>query len=341
MLRKIIHITLLLSVALILSAQENHFSQFYSAPQYINPAFAGDAAHIKAGGAVRLMQPLPNQYVINTLIHYDHKIRNQSNGLGFVFYNHTEQLSHSKFQLNYSHTIRLSKTLWLKAGLGASVNQRKTSTGNYYYPDQYNNLGLNGNPTMESNLNDNSVFPGLATGLVLYNKLLWVSLSGDYLNKPEENFAGQNSFYPMKFSFMTGMLFPLNKTTSKRRFSRFGGLDPYSSLGPILGITKQASYVEYSGGLAYHLKPVFGGIHYRHQHDYSIDDKSKAYRSVVLMAGYRQEEFSFTYSYDYSLSKYSVNRSGAHEISFISYFSSWKNDEKRYDMVPLPNQLLY
>lgn len=324
-----------------LHAQENNFSQFYTSPQYINPAFAGDASHIKAGGASRLMEPLPNQYMANTLLHFDYKVRSQHNGLGFLFFNHTEKLSHSKLQVNYSHTIRLSQTTWAKGGLGLSINQRRSSASSLNYPDQYNNLGLTSNPTLEPGLNDNSVFPGVSAGLLLYNQILWLSLSGDYLNFPKEEFAGQKSTYPMKLAVLTGMLIPINKRTSKRRFSRFGGLAPYSSIGPIFSFITQDMYHEYSGGLAFHLKPVFGGLHYRYQHDYRISDSELAYDAIVFMCGYRQEEFSFTYSYDMSLSSYGVNRSGAHEISAIFYLSTWKSDEKRIDLVPLPNQLLY
>jgi type IX secretion system PorP/SprF family membrane protein len=284
-------------------AQENHFSQFYTSPQYINPAFAGDVAYMKTGGATRLMQPLPNRYIVNSLLHFDYKIPHHQGGVGFTFFHHTEELSHSKFQLNYSYTIRLSKNSWLKLGLGASINMRRTNTADLTFPDQYNNYGLTGNPTAETALKDNTIFPAVATGAVLYNEILWMSISVDYLNLPKENFAGKDYTYPMKFSFLSGMLYPINKTTSKRRFSKFGGLEPYSGIGPLIAVTIQDKYLEASGGLAVHIKPIFGGVHYRYQHELKNSSVEYAYKGLVLMAGYRQEEFSCTYSYDYAFTK--------------------------------------
>jgi type IX secretion system PorP/SprF family membrane protein len=340
MLKRLFYIVFVITPLQLSEAQENNFSQFYISPQYINPAFAGDASYIKAGLATRLMQPLTGTYIINSLLHIDYKLLNHHSGIGMTFFQHTEELTHSKLQLNYSYTIRLSNNAWAKAGLGLSFNQRYTRSKAFTYPDQYNNYGYVGNATTEPSLHERSFFPGVSAGAIIYNEILWLSLSGDYLNMPTENFAGQNTVYPMKISFMAGMLYPLNKTTSKRRFSKFGGLEPYSCIGPVISITSQNKYVEASGGIVLHIKPIFVGMHYRYQHDF-INPDNTAYKALVFMAGYRQEEVSVTYSYDFSLSQYSINRSGAHEIAIILYFSSPKHDLKRQDLVPLPNQLMY
>jgi type IX secretion system PorP/SprF family membrane protein len=308
---------------------------------YLNPAFAGDAHHMKAGCSSRVMPQIIGGYLVNTLLHFNYKMINQTSGIGITFFNHTETLSHTKLQANYSHMIRLSEKSWIKGGLGVSINQRSTKSKSYHYPDQYDNLGFTGNPTEENNLKERSFFPGISAGIVAYSEMIWVSISGDYLNLPTENFAGQKVTYPLKLSFLSGILFPINKTSSKRRFSRFGGIKPHSSVGPVISFIYQDKYVEASGGLAFQHKPVFAALHYRYQHDYKLPDNTYAYNALVLMAGYRQEEFSLTYSYDYSLSEYTVNNLGAHELSVIFYFSSMKEDYKRHKLVPLPNQLFY
>ena len=337
--RLILLLTIVLSVPV--PGQENHFSQFYTSPQYINPAFAGDAHFMKGGIASRIMQPTAGDFIINSLAHFDYKLINQTSGIGATLFNHTETLNHLKLQVNYAHTIRLKETLWVKAGLGLSINQRAAGSRSYLYPDQYDRYGPTGDPTAEPTLQDKVYFPAISAGAVLYNDILWLSISGDYLNRPTENFAGQKTNYPMKVALLAGVLYPLNKTTSKRRFSKFGGLAPYTSIGPIVSLIYQGEYVELSGGLTFNQKPFFGAIHYRYQHDYKFSDTKYAYKAIVLMAGYRQEEFAVTYSYDATLSDYSINRRGAHEISAIMYFSTWKEDYNRLGLVPLPNQLFY
>lgn len=329
-------------LSLIGFSQENHFSQFYSAPQYLNPAFAGDAHYMRAGLSTRYMKPLPAKPIVNSLLHFDYKITNQNNGLGFTLFSHTEVLNHIKLQVNYSHTIKLSKNKYAKAGLGISLNQRSSNASGMTFPDQYDLLGYTGNPSAEPLLKDNCYFPGISAGAIFYNEMLWISLAGDYLNLPRENFAGQQNTYPAKFLAATGLLYPLNKRkTSKRRFSKFGGLKPYSSLGPVLSYVQHGKFTEISGGISATIQPFYGGIHYRYQHDFTIDNNKYAYNAIVLIAGYRQEEFTLAYSVDVSFSNQTVNRNGAHEFSFTWYFSGVIEDYKRNALVPLNNQLLY
>jgi type IX secretion system PorP/SprF family membrane protein len=341
MLKLPLHIILVLFIFASLGAQENNFSQFYSSPQYLNPAFAGDALYMKVGGATRIMQPTPDSRIINSLLHFDYKIPNQHSGLGVTYFHHTEQLAHSKLQVNYSYSVSIKEHVWVKGGIGVSVNQRRSHANELQYPDQYDNYGYTGVSTAEPFLIDNSVFPGLAAGVVLYNKSTWFSLSGDYLNMPTENFAGVDSKYPLKLSFMMGMLFPIDKATSRRRINKLGDLKPISNIGPIFSVVKQDQFIEASGGLSILVNSVFGGLHYRYQHDFNVTDDSYAYKALIVMAGYRHELFSLTYSYDYSLSQYTVNKNGAHELSIIFYPSSSKKDRDKHDLTPLPNQLLY
>lgn len=335
-------IFLLLIFAKISCAQENHFSQFYNSPQYLNPAFAGDAAYRRISSSSRVMKPVAGFTIFNTLLQYDLKPVNQNSGFGVLVYNHSEFLSHSKIQFNYSYTIKLSKTGWAKGGLGISGNQRRSNANALKYPDQYDDFGFTGASTIEPSLYDNSFFPAVNAGVILYNNYVWFSFSADYLNRPKENFAGEKNIYPIKIITSTGFLFPLDaKKTAKRRFSKFGGLKPFSSIGPVISFIRQGKYAEFSGGCAFHLQPVYGGIHLRYQHDFALESSSYAYKALVFLVGYRQEEFTIAYSYDASLSNYTINRNGAHEISLSFYFSHFKEDLKRHALVPLVSQMLY
>jgi type IX secretion system PorP/SprF family membrane protein len=325
----------------IAKAQENHFSQFYTAPQYVNPAFAGDTDYMTSGATSRVMKPNSDSYIVNTLLHFGFRPLNQKSGVGFTFYKHTEQLSHSKAQFNYSYSFQFGNSAWINAGLGISMNIRSTAKNELSFPDQYNQYGHTGNTSAEPTIHENSIFPGLSAGIVIYNKVLWMSFSGDYLNQPQENFAGQNNTYPLKISFLSGLLFPVGTSTSKRRINKFGDLKPHSSIGPIVAFSTQNKYIEISGGVSGVYKTIFGGIHYRYQHDYKQETAEFAYKAMVLMTGFRQDLFSFTYSYDYALSNYTINKAGAHEISVIFYLNTKKRVQESIPMIPLMNQLMY
>lgn len=331
-----------ISQGLLIFAQENHFSQFYNSPQYLNPAFAGDAYYLRLGTASRYMRPYADLPIVNTLMYADFKMIDYHSGLALNFYHHNEALSHTKIQINYSYTIQMKNNSWIKSGIGFSFNQRKSGATDLKYPDQYNILGYTGNSTIEPMLTDKSIFASVAAGFIVYNKFLWISFSGDYLNRPVENFAGLKSIYPMKMGGAAGFMYPLNKNhSSKRRFSKFGGLKPFSKLGPIISYQFQGDFGEFSGGLAFSVQPFFGGIHYRYQHDFRLTDNNYINKAMSIMLGYRQEEFMLAYSYDIPIKSTTINRNGAHEISFVMYISSYRHDHKRNALVPVPGELIY
>ncbi len=335
-------IILLFLIPFGLFGQENHFSQFYNSPHYLNPAFAGDAAFIRTGTHSRIISPVAGFPVINTLLHYDMKLINYHSGIAVNLFNHTEELRHFKIQFNYSYTFRINNNAWVKGGLGVSFNQRRSSSTTRKFPDQYDITGYTGAPTAEPLLNDNSNFSGVAAGIILYNKYLWVSFAGDYLNRPTEYFAGTKSIYPIKIGGAVGFAYPLgHQSTARRRFSDYGGLKPYNSIGPVFNYQYQGMLGELSGGLSFNSQPAFGGIHYRYQHDFRITDTKYIFKAISIMLGYREEEFMIAYSYDISLSKTTINRNGAHELSFSLYFSYFKNDHKKHALVPTPSQLVY
>jgi type IX secretion system PorP/SprF family membrane protein len=324
-------------------AQENQFSHFFNSSQHINPAFAGDVDYMRTGAGTRLMKPLIGSTpVINSIVQFDYKLLDYHSGIGVTLYNHSEQFDHLKFQVNYSYTFQLSRSGWAKGGLGISYNQRNSNGLALKYPDQYSNTGYTGDPTTEPSLHDKSSFPSLTAGIILYNRYVWFSAAGDYLNHPTEDFAGQSTVYPFKFNGALGFLYPLDKNkSSKRRFSRYGGLKPSSSIGPQLSYSQQGKYTEVTGGVYCAVQPIYGGVQIRFQHDFALASNEYSYRAIVFMAGYRQEEFTLAYSYDLSISSNSVNRNGAHELSLAFYFSHEKQDHKRHQLVPLVSQMLY
>ncbi len=321
--------------------QESQFSQFYSTPQYLNPAFAGDVRYVKVGTSSRIIPLTSGSTILNNLLTLNYKLKDQKSGLGFIFFDHTESLRHLKTQLNYGYSFRLKEALWVKPGLGISFNERSTVTTSLLFPDQFDDYGPTGDPTNESSLTDRSYFFGISSGIILYNKIFWLSFSGDYLNQPVETFASTTTKYPMKLNFLGGLLIPLNKTSSKRRFSKLGGLSPYTTLNPIVALSYQNRYFEADAGITFNHKPVFAGINYRYQFDYRESDTKYAYEAVVAMLGYRQESFSITYSYDITISDYVYNRNGSHELSLIVYFTNWRPGYNQGTLVPLPNQLFY
>ena len=329
------------SCTVLLFCQENMLTHYFSAYSLYNPAMAGDTRFAQVQLVERLQPTVSDVLISNTLFSLDYKLRNNRSGIGFHINRSASVFSEIQAKINYSHTFLLFRRIWIKGGLGISFNTINTHTATYRFPDQYDQYGYTGNPTQEPSLNEKENFVGFSSGAAVYNDQGWASLAFDNMNRPNVNFAGDKSHTPVVLITSAGYLFSFDKNKrGKRIFNRDGGLKPYSSLGPVASLYKNGDFQVINAGVHAFMKPVFWGVSFRYN---SINNRyfSEGVSSINMLAGYRTEIFSLAYSYDFITSRTPTNYKGAHEISLIFYFFSMREDYKKYDLFPYPNQLLY
>lgn len=335
-----VFILLHITVATII-AQENIFSQYFSTGTFYNPALAGDTRFIQMQVMERL-QPLVSGMMMNNLLFsVDYKIQNHRSGIGVHVNQRTSAFSETQVKTNYSHTFLVKRKIWVKGGLGISWNCVNTNAYSYKFPDQYNMYGYTGDPTREPSLNEEAMFAGFSAGMAAYMEQGWFSLAFDNINRPVVDFAGSEERAPLLFITNMGYLFPIDKgKKAKRMFTRYGGIVPYSSIGPVLVFYKNGSFQSAGIGINAFTRPVYWGIQYRYN---SINKPyfSEGVASVNFMAGYRNELFSVSYSYDFMVNRTPTNKKGAHEISVAYFFYTIREDYKSYSLFPYPNQLMY
>ena len=338
---KLIVILLALQYITILYSQENQLTHYFAASSYLNPACAGDTRYIQIG-LVNRIQPLTSATPIyNTLLSVDQKLRNYHSGLAFTIDQRTAGFRETQCKINYSYTWSLSLNYRVKGGLGLSWNFMNSNANDYHYPDQYNRFGITGDPTNELNLNEKDNFPALAAGFLFYNEFGWISFSADYLNRPRQNFAGKDIRMPVFIAVHGGYLFQIDKYQRPRRIiNPKGGLEPYSSIGPVAGFYRHGPFYMYKIGLNSFLRPVFAGLAY-HQYNYIRENILDGISSLNILLGYRSESISISYSYDFMISRTATNYQGAHEISLVYYIYTIKEDYKKNKLIPFPNQLMY
>jgi type IX secretion system PorP/SprF family membrane protein len=307
----------------------------------LNPAMAGDTRFAQIQLVERLQPTVSNVLISNTLLSLDYKLRNNRSGIGLHVNRTSSIFSETHMKINYSHSFLLSRRIWIKGGLGISFNTINTHINAYTFPDQYDQFGYTGSPTMEPSLNEKASYAGFSSGMAVYNDLGWVSVAFDNINRPNVNFAGSKNRIPLLMIVSTGYLFSFDKNKrGKRIFNRDGGLKPYSSLGPVASFYKNGDFHVFSAGIDAFTKPVFWGISLRYNSIYNRYF-SEGVSSVHLLAGYRTEVLSVAYSYDLIVNRTPTNFKGAHEISLIFYFYSIREDYKKCSLFPYPNQLLY
>ncbi len=328
-------------LSLLLSGQENIFTHYFSANSFYNPSMAGDTRFAQAQLNERIQPTVSNLLITNTLFSFDHKLQNHRSGIGVYINRRTSIFSETQMRSNFSHTILLFKKVWVKGGLGISLNTINTHASTYKFPDQYDRYGYTGNPTHEPSLNEKAVYAGFSAGLAIYYEQGWLSIASDNINRPVVDYAGTESRTPLLFSTTIGYLFPIDKgKKAKRMFTRYGEIEPYSNVGPVASFFKNGDFQILSFGINAFMRPVFWGIQYRFNSVYN-QYLSEGVSSVNLMAGYRNDILSIAYSYDFVVNRTPTNYKGAHEISLIYYFYTIKEDYKKYKLFPYPNQLMY
>ena len=343
--KKISYISLLIGLLFqrnpLLNAQENTLTHYFSASSYDNPASAGDTRFIQVGFINRIQPLTSTSPVYNTLLTYDQKLRNHRSGIGFTINQKVSGFKELQIKLNYSHSWTIFTHFGMKGGLGFSWNFLNSHASSYFYPDQYDRFGITGEPTHEWKLEEYENYPAFAAGMIMYNEFGWLSVAGDYLNRPRQEFAGKHTNVPISWSIHGGYLFQLDKYQRPRRIiNPKGGLEPYSSIGPVAGFHKQGPFYSYNFGINAFLHPVFAGISYR-KFNFSGENILQGVSSLNLLLGYRNEKLSVAYSYDAMISRTATNYQGAHEISVIIYLYTIREDYRKNTLIPFPNQLMY
>jgi type IX secretion system PorP/SprF family membrane protein len=321
--------------------QENYYSHYFASSSQINPAFAGDTRFGCFQIDNRLTQNSGAKLIRNTMVSYGQKLPNYRSGLSIVFNQNSKEYKETLVKLNYSYTVAVNRKIWLKTGAGLSWNFLNSNANNYLYPDQFNQSGYTGSSTFEPSLDERTNYPAFAAGFIIYSENSWISVSSDYLNRPKQQFAGQVESVPITWSIAGSYMIPLDKyKKSKRIFLKGGGLDPYSSFGPVIAFSKQGPFNMSTIGIDAFLRPVFCGIEY-HNNSFSKNLMSSGISTLAFLLGYRNESISLAYSYDFRIDQNTVNYRGAHEISLVYYLYTIRKDHLKNKLVPLPNQLMY
>jgi len=95
---------------------------------------------------------------------------------------------------------------------------------------------------------------------------------------------------------------------------------------------KQKSYKQLDMGLYWYNNPFVLGFWYR---GIPVIKPFPNQDSFSILAGYKNDQFSIGYSYDFTISKLLGSTGGAHEVS-ISYSFNTRIQRSKNHMVPCP-----
>ncbi|MCB0569044.1 MAG: type IX secretion system membrane protein PorP/SprF [Phaeodactylibacter sp.] len=309
-----------------LKGQDPVYSQFFAAPLQINPAFAGTTLSPRVTVNYR-NQWSPYQGGYDTYsVSYEQSIESLNSGLGIMVMGDDEGngiYSTTRFSAIYGYRVQVNRDLAIRFGIQAGLIQRRLDWDLLILPDQIDPIegptGPGGPLPSEDLPPDNlnrSMFD-IGAGILAYGQRAYGGLSLQHLNSPDESLLEVNNNLgvgiPLRITLHGGVEIPL-QTGNNRRGEAF--------ISPNLLIMKQGEFAQVNGGAYFGLGKFFAGAWYRH----TINNVDAA----IALAGVRYGIFRLGYSFDFTLSRLNLQRSGgSHELSLSINFDDSAEARRR------------
>jgi len=316
------------------TAQDPQFSQFYAAPLYLNPAFAGATQQSRVGLNYRNQWPAIDANFVTFSAYYDTYIDSKNSGVGLLMMRDTEGragLKSTSVGLQYAYQLYITEWLTFRPGFQVAWYNRNVNFSDLTFGDQFDpNTGeLTGSPTSESFGSTSKNFVDLAAGGVIYTKNAWLGVAAHHLNTPNQAFSesAEVKDLPMKLSFHAGYKIQFaSGTMGTGLYAR----PQERSLTPTFQYKSQGEFDQLDMGLYLTLEPIIFGVWYRGLPTKGVQGFSNN-ESIVMLLGFTKKGgkgdiLNIGYSYDYTISQLGASSGGAHELS-ISY--SWNNSDPR------------
>jgi type IX secretion system PorP/SprF family membrane protein len=312
--------------------QDFQFTQFYAAPIYLNPGFAGSTKQTRVNNNNRIQWTgLTYAKSYNTYsVSADHYLKKYKSGIGMIAnYNSagSGDLRSVELGVVYAYHIDISEKWKIRPGLQASLVSRSIDFNKLLFGDQIYKDGIA--PLSQDRLSSPTKnFFDFSSGFVLYNKNLWLGFAGHHLNSPNQSLAGEKSILPPTYTFHGGYkIFLTDKSPYKKSYTK----KPESSISPAFLYKSQGKFDQLDIGLYFYFEPLVLGVFYRglpllkaYKKGYGNSD------AVAALIGIRLGSFNFGYSYDITVSKLAVyNSGGSHEISLCYIFDMSNGNRKK------------
>lgn len=329
-------VTLILSVCVLCAvsalAQDPQFSQYYQAPLYLNPAFAGITPQQRLTFNHRIQWPNLPQAFSTFAASYDIWVDELRSGFGVLAT--TDKMGSAGWRtttasLLYSFKVKISDKLVFSPGLnfGYGINGLDRTKLRLGDGIEFNGQSLD--PALAA-LGNQQYFD-FGSGFLFYSKSLWLGAAFAHMNKPNLSILNSTTRLPMKITVHGGAKIEL--LNGLRSGSRVSYLTPsfiYMSQGGITQLTM---------GVNYHIDPVFVGVWYRGKPFEKTVVGSVQQDGLILQMGMYLEKLTVGYSYDFSTSGLTNASGGAHEISLIYEFNVkpiQRGVKKRNRLIPCP-----
>ncbi len=312
------------------NAQDPQFTQFYAAPQYLNPALTGNTQQDRLAMNYRLQWPGVQPGYETYSFAYDHRFAELNCGLGgYVLKDKagSNGLTHTTVAMSYSYEARVNYKHAFRAGLRVGYTMRGLDPSGFLFADQV--IRDNAPRSIETNMVEGIGYLDIATGGMFFSEQYWGGVSFSHLNRPNQSLMiNGEARLPMRTSVHAGYIFAIDGRRFSKSDTRMTLAAHYKAQGKWdqFDLGGYIDHKQISAGLWYRGLPIVKA----YQPGYSNSE------AMILMVGVSTtNQLRFTYSYDITISKLTMRSAGAHEISLI-YEWPRKNKHRRHKVVPCP-----
>ncbi len=287
------------------SGQDAVFSQFYAAPVYLNPGFAGSTNCSRAVLNYRMVRSIENLHTAN--FSYDRFIERLNGGIGIIATSDQTDMYFKRNSIHamYAYHLRLTADFSINFGMQAGYIRNDLQWDKFVFPDP-------GETEPESTWKHSADF---AAGLLFFSDLIYGGISVHHLHKPEMslfNNTDGNKSLARKYTAHIGFYIEPSGIGSGRH-SR-----PDFYVSPNVIFQHQGVYQHLSAGMYLGIKPVMAGIWYRYWFDHKGIEPNNF---LVFLIGVNMDDYRIGISYDYSLTGLSGSIFSAFEVSLALRFN--------------------
>lgn len=292
------------------AAQDPHFTQFYSAPTYLSPAFAGTTVQSRFAFQFRDQWPaIPGAFVSYNLA-YDQYLSSVNSGIGIIATQDqagSGALRYTSVGLQYAYEIRLKRRVFLRPALQLAYVNHAVDYSRLIFSDQ---LSRGGDvSTYESYDGRHVNYTDIGSGLLFFTPKMWFGFALQHMNEPDQSLLEGDSRVPRKFNLHGGYRFKVRLSTIQKH---------QPSIVAAFNYRAQEKYDQLDLGAYVERDPVFAGLWYRglpllkaYQPGYNNND------AIAVVIGFKVLDWRFGYSYDITISRLAINSGGAHELTMV------------------------
>jgi type IX secretion system PorP/SprF family membrane protein len=287
-------------------AQDPEFTQFYAAPLYTNPAFAGTGA-CDGGGRVTVnyrqqWATLPGHFV-TTAAGWDQHFDAIGGGIGVMFVNDKAGeglLTYNGISGIYAYQLSVTREFTMRFGIQGTYGQRSIDWDRLRFEDQIDPIKGFVNPTNEPIQDSVVSFANFSAGVLAYTNNFYGGVAVHNIIEPNQSFYGSDEAkIPMRITAHGGLVIPLD---GKRR--------PERTISPNLLFMMQNKFTQMNVGFYMNQGPVVFGAWFRQTFgEFNNSD------ALMALVGFRKDRFKFGYSYDFTVSGAKSAAPGSHEVS--------------------------